>query len=232
MRELEVRREMQDEIDRALSGRAGIHALEAGCGSCTYVRFPAGTRVTGVDISAEQLQRHPGLTERVVADLQAWSPPADFDVVVCWDVLEHLGDPGAALERLADALAPGGLLVLKAPELWSMKGLFTRATPHRVHVAAYRHLLDYPLAGVDGRGPFPTPLKRAMSRSAVLRFARARGLEVALDRRYDASQGTWLASKRVVGGAYKAAYRTARVASAGALAPSEYLIVLRRPAAP
>ena len=39
-----------------------------------------------------------------------------FDAVVMADVIEHLVDPGAALARLRDALAPGGVLALALPD--------------------------------------------------------------------------------------------------------------------
>jgi SAM-dependent methyltransferase len=44
--------------------------------------------------------------------------PADldtFDLVVCFEVLEHIDEPEAALDRLAAALAPDGLLVVSSP---------------------------------------------------------------------------------------------------------------------
>jgi SAM-dependent methyltransferase len=37
-----------------------------------------------------------------------------YDVIVCFDVFEHLPDPVAAARRLVEALRPGGLLVQQA----------------------------------------------------------------------------------------------------------------------
>lgn len=40
-----------------------------------------------------------------------------FDLIACWDVLEHLEDPLGALRRACELLAPGGLLVLTTVNL-------------------------------------------------------------------------------------------------------------------
>jgi SAM-dependent methyltransferase len=43
-----------------------------------------------------------------------------FDIITLWDVLEHLPDPGAAVERMRDLLAPGGRVILSVPNLDSI----------------------------------------------------------------------------------------------------------------
>jgi SAM-dependent methyltransferase len=46
-------------------------------------------------------------------------PDGSFDAVVLGDVIEHLNDPGAALDRIARLLAPGGVLYLALPDAGS-----------------------------------------------------------------------------------------------------------------
>jgi 2-polyprenyl-3-methyl-5-hydroxy-6-metoxy-1,4-benzoquinol methylase len=41
---------------------------------------------------------------------------SEFDAIVCCDVIEHLPDPGAALEHLGGLLAPNGVLLLTLPD--------------------------------------------------------------------------------------------------------------------
>lgn len=47
-------------------------------------------------------------------------PESYFDVVTMWDVLEHLPDPLMDLVRLRRALRPGGLLVVRVPNVESL----------------------------------------------------------------------------------------------------------------
>jgi SAM-dependent methyltransferase len=159
--------------------------LEAGCGSLSHLTLHED-HVTGIDISAAQLARNPALEERIHGDLERYPlPPAAFDLVISWDVLEHLPAPERALANLAQALAPGGLLVLAFPNRSSVKGLVTRLTPHRFHVWAYRRLWGVERAGEDDRAPFKTYLRPAMAPGAIWDFARREGLVVLQDQAYE-----------------------------------------------
>lgn len=55
-----------------------------------------------------------GLTERLrcFRDLEDPQLPERFDTIVCLDVLEHLSDPAAQLERFAQRLQPAGIALL------------------------------------------------------------------------------------------------------------------------
>jgi 2-polyprenyl-3-methyl-5-hydroxy-6-metoxy-1,4-benzoquinol methylase len=46
--------------------------------------------------------------------------PAPFDVVVAWDVIEHLDEPRRALKMLRSYLKPGGMLFLSSPDAGSL----------------------------------------------------------------------------------------------------------------
>jgi 2-polyprenyl-3-methyl-5-hydroxy-6-metoxy-1,4-benzoquinol methylase len=95
-------------------------------------------RIVGIDVSAEQLDRNTGIHESVVADIQTVElPEASFDLVLCWDVLEHLSSPQMALDNLLHALRRGGLLVVGGPDPFSLKGLVTWLTPYWVHRLVY-----------------------------------------------------------------------------------------------
>jgi SAM-dependent methyltransferase len=105
--------------------------LDAGSGTGTLAVLlgEAGYDVTGVDVAPRMVERARAKAARagvaaefVVADA-AHPPPAarPYDVVLCRHVLWALPDPGAALRRWVDLLAPAGRLVLVEGR-WSAGG--------------------------------------------------------------------------------------------------------------
>ena len=129
---------LQQFLDESTRDISCLKILEAGCGSRSNIRFGDCVHWVGIDISAAQLDRNVGLSEKIMDDVQVHEfEPSTFDMVVCWDVLEHLKDPEAALVRFAAATKPGGLIVLKIPNLHSLKGQLTKLLPHGFHVKWY-----------------------------------------------------------------------------------------------
>lgn len=54
-------------------------------------------------------------------------PAGSFDLITAFQVLEHMEDPAAVLERLGTLLAPGGVLVVETPNVRSLDArLFRR----------------------------------------------------------------------------------------------------------
>ena len=77
-----------------------------------------------LDNSPEQLARNTYASETILGDLQ--DPKAfkgSYDLIVCWDVLEHLEKPRAAVENMIASLNDRGLLLIACPNLYSIKGL-------------------------------------------------------------------------------------------------------------
>ena len=144
------------------------------------------------------------LHERIRADLEVHPlPPASFDLVVCWYVLEHLPQPRRALDRMAQSLRPGGLLVLAQPSLLSLKGLVTRLTPHWFHVWVYRHVFGRVNAGLDDNPPFPTYLRRTIRPAALRKYGRSHGLDIIYELHFEDYTQRRLRTEKPV---YKALY--------------------------
>jgi SAM-dependent methyltransferase len=180
-----------------------------------------------------QLDRHPGLDEKIVGDIETYRfEPRSFDVVICWNVLEHLTHPERALDQFRRAVRDDGMIILGLPNLMSVKGLVTKITPHRFHLFVHRRLLRRPLAGVDGRGPFPTTLRRSISPGGLRRFARRHGLSVLYLARYEALQQTELRNRlHLTGWVWSAVAGMVRLLTLGALASerTDLIVVLGRP---
>lgn len=222
---------LQAFLDRETAGYDRMRILEAGCGSRSNIRFDEGVRWTGIDISAKQLERNSGLHEKIQGDLQVHRfEPASFDMIVCWDVLEHLDRPPEALQRFADSIAPNGLIVLKVPNLDSMKGRLTRILGHGVHVAWYKYLYGRERIQQADGGPFPTYLRDSVAPRELRRFASQAGLEVAFESYYDFSTAPQVRRRKLFCVLYLIAKTVAGALSFGRLGDSEYIIVLRKPA--
>ena len=98
-------------------------ALELGCGDATMLRTlrDAGWRVVGLertaDVAAHASTR---LGQPVlVGDLDSIDPSDRFDLIVLFQVLEHMGDPLSVLRRCAALLTPHGQLVIGVPNIAS-----------------------------------------------------------------------------------------------------------------
>jgi GT2 family glycosyltransferase/2-polyprenyl-3-methyl-5-hydroxy-6-metoxy-1,4-benzoquinol methylase/tetratricopeptide (TPR) repeat protein len=108
----------------ALIPEAARRILDVGCGAgrlgaAVKARQPA--RVTGIELDPVAAAIARQRLDRVVGtDVERLSPdwaPAEFDVIVCGDVLEHLRDPLAVLKSLRGWMAPDGRLVASVPNV-------------------------------------------------------------------------------------------------------------------
>ena len=101
-----------------LTGRS---ALDVGCGAGLLCEPLArlGARVTGIDAAAEAVAVARDHAARLPIEYIAGGIEAvaghRFDLVTSFEVIEHVLDRPAFVAGLADALAPGGLLVLSTP---------------------------------------------------------------------------------------------------------------------
>ena len=220
-------------VARSTQGGGRIKVLEAGCGETpSPIGVGDGALMVGIDISERQLARNSWAHEKIRGDIQTYDfPDADFDVVVSWDVLEHLPRPEQALARLARAVKPGGLLVVKIPNLFSAKGLITKLTPYSFHVWVYKHVFGYTDPGVDDRPPFPTFLRRSITPPALVRFAGAHGLAIEMFGTFEADKQTNVRRRyKVTGTPWRLICRCVKVVSRGWVEPegTELIAVFRR----
>ncbi len=225
---------LQQAIDAFLPLDRPVRVLEAGCGSLTMIRLPADAYVVGIDVSQRQLDRNQVLHQKILGDIQSHPiEPRAYDLIICWDVLEHVERPDLAIANLSRGLAEGGLLLLAMPNPRSAKGLLTKLTPHRFHLWTYRRVYGMPLAGIDGRGPFPTVLHPSTVPARVERLAGEIGLEV-IHRSLSESIFQERVRRRVgvTGRFWSALCLAAHLLSAGRLSldETEVGLILRRPA--
>lgn len=137
-----------------LPGPLEIEWLDHGCGAGGLLKYLRHVRnvdwrgrsarlaLTGHDVGsyAERLQVHDGFRIVDAAGL-ARLPDGSFDIISCIEVVEHLPDPAATLERLARLLKPGGLLLLTtgnlACPLARLRGLKFPYCMPEIHVSLF-----------------------------------------------------------------------------------------------
>jgi 2-polyprenyl-3-methyl-5-hydroxy-6-metoxy-1,4-benzoquinol methylase len=172
-------RTLESIVDELLVGRKHLRILEAGCGSMSHFRYRKNAYLVGIDISQEQLDKNTMLNEKILADIQDGSlPTSSFDLIICWDVLEHLAKPELALKNFAGAAKQGGLILLASPNILTLRGLITKCTPHWIKVLYYRHIVGFKQAGTPGNYPFKSYHRFSIAPSAIKRFAGKNNLAV------------------------------------------------------
>jgi SAM-dependent methyltransferase len=163
--------------------------LEAGGGSFSHFALPPDSGSIVLDIDHGQLARNTSGAPGVQGDLQQLPvATASCSMVVCFNVIEHLDRPEAAIAEMARALVPGGLLLLGFPERNSLKGLITRATPIGVHRAFYRWVVGKRDRGGAHFDAFETPFRPIVSGKRVARRLAELGFRVVMVESYDGSR--------------------------------------------
>lgn len=109
----------------------GKRALDMGCGAGLLCEPLArlGAAVTGIDAAPENIDVASAHAARGglpidyrIGDVAAIGGET-FDLVTSMEVVEHVADPAAFVRGLADAVAPGGLMVLSTPNRTALSRL-------------------------------------------------------------------------------------------------------------
>jgi O-antigen biosynthesis protein len=115
----------------------GKRVLDAGCGTAygSAMLARAGAEsVVGVDIAESVIQsvraEMPENVELTVGDLSNLDlEKKEFDLVVCFEVIEHFHDPQPVLDNLARVLSPDGVLLVSSPN----RGVYPDGNPYHFH---------------------------------------------------------------------------------------------------
>ncbi len=140
-------------LERRFEGRLrvepGLRYLDMGCGGgelSILLAKRGATHVTGIDFmprsieAARRAAQREGVSGRVAfvcADLHDWAPEEKFDVLISFDVLEHVREPLRFLRRMAAFARPGGTALLAFGPLFHspygdhMQGFFRVQVPWR-----------------------------------------------------------------------------------------------------
>jgi SAM-dependent methyltransferase len=143
---------LEHEFDRRVARalRPGIHVLDVGSGRRPCVPGelrPRGAFYVGLDVSGDELAAAGGgsYDDRVVADVAG---PVQlglvdrFDLVVSFQVLEHVRPLDRALDNMRAYLRPGGRMIVQMSGAFTPFSLLGRVVPHGAKVRVLERFLD------------------------------------------------------------------------------------------
>jgi ubiquinone/menaquinone biosynthesis C-methylase UbiE len=115
----------------------GRAVLDAGCGTGygTLMLAQAGAAsVTAIDLADEAVdltrERVDGRAEVVLGDVHRLPfGDSSFDIVVCFEVIEHMHGQDAVLSEFARVLRPDGFLLISSPN----RNVYAPGNPYHVH---------------------------------------------------------------------------------------------------
>jgi SAM-dependent methyltransferase len=161
-----------------------LQILEAGCGREWYFDLSdIPHELTGADTDADALRSRveiqKDLTRGILGDLRTLElAPDSFDVIYSSFVLEHIAGAETVLKNFVRWLKPGGILIVRVPDLGSVQGFVAGRLPHRFHVLYYRYGRGLKNAGMPGFAPYPTVYDKVISAPGLRNFCAAHGLKI------------------------------------------------------
>lgn len=161
---------------------SGKKVVDVGCGGGILSDAMArkGADVLGIDLSTKVLkvaQLHameagtPSIQYReVAAEALAAEQPAQFDVVTCMEMIEHVPDPSSIVKACATLVKPGGWVFFSTINRNPKSFLFA--------IVGAEHLLKMLPKGTHEYGRFVRPSELAQwCRDAALDITATRGME-------------------------------------------------------
>jgi len=119
-----------DILSRIKNHTSGNELLEIGIGGneCILTAREMGYNVFGLDIAEGNVEvaKKYGINAEA-NDFMKFTPNQKWDVVIMGDVIEHISDPVAGLEKVCSMLNPGGCLWVSTP---NFESAFSSVTGH------------------------------------------------------------------------------------------------------
>jgi len=120
--------------------------LDLGCSSGSFLEFMRSDswKLYGIEMSAEgarAAEKRSGAQVFVGNIVDAPFPRESFDLITCFDVLEHLYEPRRVMARVGEWLKPGGVFYVQVPNVDSAEARVFGSYWHGFELP--RHLFHY-----------------------------------------------------------------------------------------
>lgn len=129
--------------------KPGMHILDVGAGRnpvLSRIQRPVLCQYAGLDLSKQELSQAPSgsYDEVIVSDISVFSPGLceRFDLIISWQVLEHVKPLDSAIGNMRAYLRPGGCLVVFFSGAFSVFGLVNKVLPDHVGRWVVAHVMD------------------------------------------------------------------------------------------
>lgn len=128
--------------------RPGMWILDVGSGcqpTLAPEERPPDCRYVGLDLSREEMEKAgPGAYDEMV-EADATAPierfTASFDLIVSFQVMEHVKPLDVAIENCRHYLRPGGRLIAQMSGKFAVFGLINQALPNKAGMWAMTHIV-------------------------------------------------------------------------------------------
>ncbi|HYO88898.1 MAG TPA: class I SAM-dependent methyltransferase, partial [Candidatus Limnocylindrales bacterium] len=128
--EANIRKTFQRRLKRVERFATPGRLLDVGCAAGFFLSEAQarGWEPNGLDVShfaATYTRDRFGIPAQQGSLLDLDYPDASFDMVTMWDVIEHVPDPAAHIQKIARLLPPGGHFALATPDVASLPAKLT-----------------------------------------------------------------------------------------------------------
>jgi 2-polyprenyl-3-methyl-5-hydroxy-6-metoxy-1,4-benzoquinol methylase len=100
--------------------------LEIGCGDGFLLnKIKDKYNITGIDISEFAIKRASKLIDDnklKILDIEKQDVDGDFDIIIAFDVMEHLKDPTETIKKIKNALKKDGIFIFSVPNNYGIFG--------------------------------------------------------------------------------------------------------------
>jgi SAM-dependent methyltransferase len=171
-------------IRRQARPTSTLRILEAGCGREWYFELDdIAHEITGVDQDSHALafrkDENGDLDRGIVGDLLTVDlPSAYFDVIYSSFVLEHIKGAETALNNFVRWLRPGGLLIVRVPDISSVQTFLAKFLPRWCAILYYRTAWGIKNAGMPGFAPYPAFYDEVISSQGFHHYCSTQGLAI------------------------------------------------------
>ena len=105
-------------LNRIIQSGDSSSLLDVGAGNVYFVSLASkefGVNARGIEISTEEIRFANNVVGVELINEDIAQHLADYDIVTCFNVLEHVSDPQSFLSAVIARVKPGGILVLTTP---------------------------------------------------------------------------------------------------------------------